>query len=520
MAAGVLTTGHVLSDANAAPAIPAWAERPFGFNDVVRYAEAAAAHPFVAPDESLPGSLADIDYTAYRGIHFRPDHAIWHGERQFELQLFHRGYLYKQKIEISLIERGRARPLLYDPAMFDLGGLPTQNLPPDLGFAGFRIHAPLNGVTGWDEFAVFQGASYFRLRARGQEYGLSARGLGIDTSGAGEEEFPVFRAFWIEEPAPDQRDLTVYALLDSRSASGAFSFRLSPSVGGSEGSGDTLAEVSATLFPRRPISGLGLAPLTSMYQFGTAKTAAFDDYRPQVHDSDGLQVLTGTGEWLWTPLSNPRSVRTDWVRTGPSTAERLGGFGLIQRERSFDAYLDIQARYQSRPSHWVEPVGEWPAGHLELFAIPTENEFLDNIVSYWVPATPPLVGQPFSYAYRVRAFDQAEALPPLGRVAAMWIDSAQRLRPIEPADPSRRLFLLEFTGKELRSLPAETQLDVELHATHGALLDPYIEKNGYTGGWRVYVEYRPAPDQLGDLRCRLLMKGRVMTETWRYLWPL
>ena len=87
------------------------------------------------------------------------------------------------------------------------------------GFAGFRVQF----ATNWKaDIAAFLGASYFRAVGDDtRQYGLSARGLAIDTAFARPEEFPRFTAFWFERPSRDAGTLTLYALLDSPSIAGA-----------------------------------------------------------------------------------------------------------------------------------------------------------------------------------------------------------------------------------------------------------------------------------------------------------
>jgi len=221
------------------------ASEPFGSSRVRQLARDAAGKEFVSPDSKLPDAFKDLDYDHYRAIRFLPEHALWHGEKlPFEVQFFHRGFFYKNRVDIYEVVDGQATKIQYRPDYFSFGE--TKPPPPDadLGFAGFRIHAPINRPDYYDEVCVFLGASYFRAVAKGEIYGLSARGLSINTGEAKGEEFPLFKAFWIEKPAPNATSIVVHALLDSKSA--AASYRFHPS-----GSDDRVRRRDVALSPRR-----------------------------------------------------------------------------------------------------------------------------------------------------------------------------------------------------------------------------------------------------------------------------
>ncbi|MFW6346113.1 MAG: glucan biosynthesis protein, partial [Halomonas sp.] len=317
------------------------------FATVADKAKALADRPHDPGTEALPEALRDLDYDTYRQIRFRPEAALWRDEGLFSVQLFHTGFLFESPVQLHTVEDGAVTPLDFDAARFRYddaaAALPAQDLS-GAGHAGFRLHFPLNRAEYHDEFAVFLGASYFRLVGRGQGYGLSARGLAIDTALPRGEEFPAFREFWLVRPAPEATRMTVLALLDSPSLAGAYRFDIAPGR-------NIEVEVTARLFARRDVEQLGVAPLTSMFAHGDTTPRAVDDHRPAVHDSDGLLVHTGSGEWIWRPLSNPRSLRVS------SLLDRdPAGFGLAQRTRDFDRYLDLEARYERRPSQWVEPL--------------------------------------------------------------------------------------------------------------------------------------------------------------------
>jgi len=317
----------------------------FGYDDVVALAKAEASAAYRAPEQAPP-ELAQLSYDQLRDIRFRPDRALWRAERlPFELEFFHLGKYQTLAVAINEISAAGVRPVRFDPRDFDYGRnrLPTARWG-DIGLAGFRVHYPLNSPTVRDELGVFLGASYFRMLGRGQHYGLSARGLAIDPVRGKGEEFPRFKAFWIERPAPGAKELVVYAQLDSPRATGAYRFVLRPGD-------ETVVDVKATLFLRAGVATLGIAPLTSMFQHGEVSPRA-DEFRPEVHDSDGLMIATGDGEWLWRPLVNPgRPLVSSFA------VRELKGFGLMQRDRAFANYEDLEARFERRPSAWIEPQG-------------------------------------------------------------------------------------------------------------------------------------------------------------------
>jgi periplasmic glucans biosynthesis protein len=514
---------------------PAGNAVPMTFEGVVTQAQRLAAAPYAAPADDLPPALAALSYDGYRRIVFRPAEALRLG-RNFSAQLFHRGFLQRKRVRLFVQPRsGAPRPVAYDQRLFDLGkDLAGQSFAPDLGFAGFRLHyafsdAPKNRPPGFqEEFLVFLGASYFRLRGDGQEYGLSARGLAIGTGAPEGEEFPDFVAHWICEPEADARSLTVLSLLDSPSVAGAYRFEIAP--------GDpSRMTVTASLHPRRRLDTVGLAPLTSMFLHGESgpgarNAQAFDDFRPEVHDSDGLVVMTGDDR-LWRPLVNGRPV----PQISAFRARPLRGFGLLQRERNFAAYLDVEARHEARPGHWVEPVeeprpetaaagasprtGAFADGAVQLFEIPSREEYMDNIVAAFVPAAPLEAGKPLRLAYRLTTVgaEPTEALPgDLARVVSTRVGSAERLRPTQPPSPQRRLYAIDFEGPNLPRDHDEAVRAV-VSASAGAMVEPVAAPVPQTGGWRIYVEWRPpAPMPAGDviLRAHLERDGRRISETW------
>ena len=350
---------------------------PFDADTVAGLAKALAARDYVEAESALPRVLEEASYDAYRDFRYRADHALWReeGDARFQAQFFHRGFLFRPKVDIHVVDGGQARALPFSTELFDYAPNPAPVLD-DIGFAGFRLHAPLNRADYFDELCVFLGASYFRAVGRGLGYGLSARGLALGTGEPAAEEFPAFRAFWLHRPDAGSQSITIDALLDSPSVAGAFRFVVTPGE-------DTVFDVDARLYPRVALEKAGIAPLTSMFHFDASGRRDVDDYRPAVHDSDGLAVFTRTGEQVWRPLHNPRAIQHSGFQ-----GEAPVGFGLMQRKRGFADYADIEARYHHRPSLWIEPRGDWGKGAVMLVELSTNDEIHDNIVAFWRPETP------------------------------------------------------------------------------------------------------------------------------------
>ncbi len=480
------------------------------FDRVTDRARQLATQPYQSPDSPLPSELLEIAYDQYREIRFRPEEAIWKDEGLFEVQLFHPGFLYDQPIRLNLIDdQGEVRPLPFRQERFrydgDASALADLTLD-DIGHAGFRLHYPLNSGDYYDEFAVFLGASYFRLVGRQQGYGLSTRGLAIDTAEPNGEEFPAFREFWLVKPAPDATHMTILALLDSPSLAGAYRFVITPGE-------HTTVDTEARLFARKDIGKLGIAPLTSMYLHGEIGHHPADDYRPRVHDSQGLSMQTGTGEWIWRPLSNPEKLRLSRFQD-----QSPRGFGLIQRPRDFHAFLDAEAHYERRPSQWVQPLEDWGKGSVELVEIPSQNETNDNITAYWIPDQPLAAGEARTYHYRTHTFG---AMPP-GQEMARVLRTRQGWGAVpgqeNPPPASRRQFVIDFRGGELSSLDDSHPVELSLESSSGELLELQVQRLPDGETWRATFRLAPENDRPADMRLFLTLNDRRLTETWNYVW--
>lgn len=484
-------------------------------------AEGLAALPYIPPDTLLPRGLAELDYSDYQDLRFRPDSALWRGESPFEVQFFHRGFLFPRRVEVNVVDGEGAEPVPYRPSWFAFGERveeATAALPEGLGYAGFRVHYPLNDPAVQDEIVVFLGASYFRLLGPGHAYGLSARGVAVNTIAAGREEFPDFREFWLVRPGPGDSTLVFHALLDGPSVVGAYRFELIPTPGA------TLLEVESHLYAREDVEMLGVAPLTSMFLYGPNRAGEFDDVRPRVHDSDGLMMHTREGQWIWRPLSNRRELQvTTLLDIDPR------GFGLAQRERSFEAYLDLEALYHRRPSQWVEPEGEWGEGGVQLVEITGLSEFGDNIVAYWRPQEPFRAGDERRYRYTIRTFDQRLPQQTLAQVERTVIGWDALPGEGDPPPRSQRRFVVDFAPARSPSLPAPVEdvgrvdpdgaLPVEavLRSSSGNLSDIRVLPLPH-GGWRATFRLQPEGMAHADLLLHLVRGDSTLSETWSYLW--
>ena len=502
------------------------AARASTFDAVAERARVLAAQPFQPLAARLPAELAALTYDRHRDIRFRAERALWRDAGlPFEVQFFHPGWLFADPVRIHEVSAEGTRELAVDARDFDYGrNVLDPAAWPQLGFAGFRVHYALNDPSYKDELVVFLGASYFRALGQGQRYGLSARALAIDTvprpgiASAG-EEFPRFTEFWLERPAPGATALTIHALLESPRATGAYTFVVAP--------GDsTQMQVRARIFLRAggaSIATLGIAPLTSMFLHGENQPDD-GDFRPEVHDSDGLSLHAGSGEWLWRPLVNPHFSAQRGVLTTSFATSSPRGFGLMQRDRAFRSYEDLEARYELRPSAWVEPIGDWGAGRIELVQLPTDEEINDNVVAYWLPEALPAPGVPLDLAYRVLWQMKSEQRPP-----GAWVAQTRRGRSYGKLAAGEDKFVIDFDGPALRALPADARVEPVVTVPPGVTVREAIayrsDAEGAAGAWRLTLRVQrdlraPIPDAPLELRAFLRSGTTTLSETWTYLQPV
>jgi periplasmic glucans biosynthesis protein len=466
---------------------------PFDFEVLLEDAKRRSATAYSPQKSNFPAALDKLSPEQYRSIHFNPDAGIWRAEKlPFRLELLRVRYGMQTAVTVSTVEEGRAKDLVATPAMFQFNApVPAKTTVP---LSGFRIRSLINSKKIWDEFLVFQGASYFRAVATNLLYGLSARGLAINTGEPNGEEFPAFTHFWVERPAPRAKAIVIYALLESESATGAYKFTVQPGT-------ETITDVELTLFPRAEMRVVGIAPLTSMFLFDETNRGRLDDYRPEVHDSDGLQITSKTGEQIFRQLANPVTLQVSTFTTQPPL-----GFGLVQRSRSQADFEDFDAQYERRPSAWVEPKGEWGPGSVELVEIPSGRETNDNIVAFWRPAQPLPAGHPVQFSYRISWNNEPELPKGLGRVMATRSGAS--------IDRKRRVFVLDIVG-------AGEKLDglrLDLAASSGKISNATLTSNSELHGLRASFDVDPNDADLIELRLRVMRGDMPVSETWLYRW--
>ncbi len=503
----------------AALALGATQAQAWGLDDVTSLARQRAQTAFQEASHAVPAELATLGYDAYRDIRYNPALNLWRADKlPYEVNFFHVG-AQGDSVRLHEVSAQGVKPLPYEPASFNFG---KNSLNPqkwgDLGHGGLRAFSHLNSPDYKDELIVFSGASYFRALGAGQRYGLSARGLAVDTAGAAKEEFPRFTEFWLEKPATPDGALTILALMDSQRMTGAYRFEVRPGE-------ETVTDVQARIFMReggQPVATLGLAPLTSMFFFGENQPRP-GDFRPEVHDSDGLMIATddgqGGGEWLWRPLQNPTSPLVTSF-----SMKSLKGFGLMQRDRAFASFEDTEARYELRPSAWVTPLSGFGAGRVELLQFATPDETHDNVAAYWVPEQLPKPGEPLALAYRIAWQGKKQQLPPNG-----WVTQSRRgigySQLGAEALAQQVQFVIDFAGPALEALPQDANVQAITTASANArVLESLAYRNPATGAWRMTLRVQrlppadPAqPAQPIELRAFLQHNNHTLSETWTNL---
>jgi glucans biosynthesis protein len=477
------------------------ATKPFDAAWLRAEAKRISALPYVEPASHLPDWIDNLDYDAYQSIKFRKDNALWHSkDRSLEVRFFHTGLFFRRPVTMHEVADGRTRTIPYSKDLFTFGPrLKVPANPGDLGFAGFRV-----GVApdfNADMFA-FLGASYFRAVGASKQYGLSARGLAIDTALPRAEEFPDFRQFWLEKPDASSTTLKVHALLDSPSAAGAYTFVITPGE-------VTVMEVDATIYPRKAIERVGIAPLTSMFQCAENDRRVADDWRPEIHDSDGLSMWNGVGEWIWRPLVNPPSLQfNSFLDENPK------GFGLLQRDQDFGHYLDDGAMYHKRPSLWVEPLNAWGKGQIQLAEIPSPDETFDNVVAFWNPAEPFLPGQERRFSYRLHWGAKPPVQSEMARVVSTRIGIGGI--PGEKNKTTSRKFVLDFKGGRFEQLPWETKVEPVISTSRGEIVRPAARPVVDGDTWRCNFDLHFEGKEPINLRLFLRDAKGALTETWIY----
>jgi periplasmic glucans biosynthesis protein len=461
---------------------------------VVEAARFLSKRPFTPPNTALPDPFNGLNAETYGSIKHRTERVVWGDEtRGLVIEPLHRGFVYTTPVAISVVEDGTVRRLQYDPLRFNFGRLTPPSQIADIGFSGFRLWT--QGETP-REIVNFQGASFFRSAAKGQGMGALARALAIKTADQRGEEFPVFRAFWIERPTTSDL-ITIHAVADSESATAAFRFTL-------RNSDVTIIDTEATVFARAALDHIGYAPVQASYLFGPSKRRSIDDYRPAVHEVNGLQMLNGRNEWIWRPVNNPEQLQTSLFMD-----ENPKGFGLIQRERDFAAFQDDDQHYELRPSLWIEPIGDWGAGYVQLVEIPSESEINDNIIAFWRPKAALAAGSETSFAYRQFWCWTPPERPPVAQAIGFRVGRGGQAR--------RRRCMVEFAG-DIFAAEKLPEIKLTLASSPGQVINPRLTINAQRQSARVLFDLDPGSETAVELRLLLESGDKPLTETWLYRW--
>ncbi|KAF1010335.1 MAG: Glucans biosynthesis protein G [Pseudomonas fluorescens] len=456
----------------------------FSLDDVSAKAKELAGQKYEAPRSNLPNEFREMKFADYQKIRFRTDKAEWADQKTpFKLSFYHQGMHFDTPVKINEVTADSVQEIKYDPSRFDFGDVKFDpKATEQLGYAGFRVLYPINKEDKQDEIMTMLGASYFRVIGKDQAYGLSARGMAIDTALPSGEEFPRFTEFWIERPKPGDKHLVIFALLDSPRATGAYRLILRPGA-------DTIVDVKSRMFLRDKVSKLGVAPLTSMYLFGANQPSKVLNYRRELHDSSGLSIHAGNGEWIWRPLNNPKH-----LSVSNFSVENPRGFGLLQRGRDFSHYEDLDDNYDKRPSAWIEPDGDWGKGSVDLVEIPTADETNDNIVAFWSPKELPKPGEPLDVSYRLHWTMDEDALH--GKDSAWVMQTLRSTGDVKQSNLIRQpdgsvAYLVDFEGPSLKDLPPDSPVRSQVSVGDNAeIVENSVRYNPHTKGWRLTLRLK------------------------------
>lgn len=491
-----------------------WQREKISFEAVEKRAKDLADSDYVPTDaDNLPDWLKNLGYDQYRAIRFRNEHELWAAENlPFRCVFFHPGYIFKEPVQLNEFTSTHTQRIRLSESYFEYGDLVGErgDLPVEAGFSGFRLYTPYVADEGFGEVAAFQGASYWRALGKGQRYGISARGIAIDTAMEGvQEEFPGFREFWLGKPEPGDPTLSVLALMDGPSVTGAYEFRIRPGQ-------ETAFDVTAVLFARREVRRVGIAPMSSMFWFGENSRRRFDDFRPEVHDSDGLLIHSGDGNRIWRPLSNDSPA----VETSVFRMERCEGFGLLQRDRDHHRYEDEEAAYRLRPSLWIEPTSDWGPGSVILIEIPTHHETSDNIVAMWEPENVFVPGERLEFRYRQKWTTQAD---PTGSEAGRVVATRTGVHDWQPEQRGMYIEFLDASSDAYDGQRPEAVVETTGSSAGKVLIEGVTVEPMQGDRWRVSFQLLPVREgqSLGEvgpveLLCHLKREENKISETWAY----
>lgn len=479
----------------------------FDFDDVVGKARSLSQKPYEAP-EPIPAFLKNLSFSKYEEIRFKTEKSLWRSDHsRFQVMLVPPGLYYTHAVKINVVEKSGVHVVPYNKGDFTYPSKELERkIPPRLGYAGFKLTYPLKGTRDHDQFLVFAGASYFRGVGKHNVFGISARGIAVNTGLSSGEQFPDFIEYWLERPNPEADRMTFYALLNGRSLSGAYRFAVAPGV-------ETKLQIEAVLFLRKGVKLLGIAPLTSMFFYGENTPRPRGEWRPQVHDSGGLLIRNGTGEWLWRPLVNPKQLRMNLFET-----ENVKGFGLLQRQTRFCDYEDLEARYDKRPSAWVASNGDWGKGNVVLVELPTDEETEDNIVAFWAPKTTERADNPLEFAYALTFGGGSAAEEDMGKAVSTFVGEGDVIGGGKAKGSYR--FVIDFAGGPLSDLPAQAEVSAIVTPEGGSqVLNQSVGYVKPSQRWRLSILAKPAEGKPLALRAFLKRGDKTLTETWTYSLP-
>ncbi len=493
--AGALAAAGEGSFSAAASADPLGPPSPFGDNTVADAAKALAKNAFAAPSAPLPDPFSNLKIDQFEQIHRVPGSAIWQEPQSpYALEPLHRGSVFTAPVDLYLVENGGARKVGYDRSTFDFGKLDVPKDIADIGFSGVQILR--GGGDGWTDAAIFQGASFFRSLARGQSYGLSARGLSVRIGDPQGEEFPIFRALWIEKPTPASDALVIHALLDSQSVTGAYKFTIRAGE-------TTIIDTEMTLYARVAIANYGLGAMAGAYLFGPLDHLRPDDVRESARNVTGLQMLSGAGEWIWRPIANRGTLQiSSFIDKNPR------GFGMLQRNRSFDFYQDDQNHWELRPSLWIEPIGDWGDGETTLVEIPSDSESNENMIALWRPKAKLPAGESISFAFRQFWCWTPPAKPQLAMATLSRMGKVGK----------RARFIVEFVSDEFGDPQRAAQASAALEANPGQIAGVTLYQYHDRRSIRAVFDLDPGSNAFSELRLVLKIADKPVSETWLYRW--
>ena len=492
---GALAAARAPGGRSVASAEPLTEPVPFAADTALKAAMQLAAAPFKAPEAPLPGVFSGLNFEQYAAIRRKPGTAIWAGEKVgFSLEPLHRGFVYTAPVVVNIVENGLSQRVVYDAGDFDFGKIQAPPAMGDLGFSGLRILRASD--QGFDDVAIFQGASFYRSRAKGQHFGVTARGLSIRTGDDPGEEFPFFREFWVEKPAPASNTLTMYALLDSATVTGVFHFTIRPFE-------MTIIDTEMTLIARATTDRVGVGAMAAGYLFSPLDHRRTDDWRAAAYESTGLQIFSGKGEWLWRPVANRET-----LQISAFADQNPRGFGLLQRSRSFDAFYDDDGRWEFRPTLWIEPIGDWGEGDVRLLEIPAPSELNANIITQWRPKAGIAAGTTLSLAYRQFWCWTPSTRPPLAVCTSSRSGKIGNLR----------RFTVEMTGDIFADPQKAAAATAEVAANPGKIVSTRLFSYKDRHSVRVMLDLDPGSETFSELRLTLSIDGQAVSETWLFRW--